>query len=243
MHAFLDSRAVRMSVALALTVSAYHAGARTDPKAEALLRKADSIRNPAETYKMHIRVESDGSKQEFEVLLKGTDKTLIVTKAPAKDRGRNMLMLDRDFYTYVPNLKRSLRLSLSQKMSGQVANGDIARTRLAGDYKVAIEDANKKETRLLLDGTKKNLTYDKIRLWVESSSAKPLRAEFLSLDGQTVLKTAAFEKYKSIAGAVRPTLLRIRERTGKESTISIESMHVTSLDDSLFTTTNMEKAR
>ncbi len=245
MSAWLNRQAIFAGAAILFSAFAFHpsAAAAGDPKAGELLQKADAIRNPAETYKMSIRVESDGSKQEFEVLLKGTDKTLIVTKAPAKDRGRNMLMLDRDFYTYVPNLKRSLRLSLAQKMSGQVANGDIARTRWAGDYSASIESKDRKETRLLLEGNKKNLTYDKIRLWVESASAKPLRAEFLSLDGKAVLKTAAFERYKSIAGAVRPTLLRIREPTGKESAISIDSMEVTTLSDSLFTTTYMEKAR
>jgi outer membrane lipoprotein-sorting protein len=214
-----------------------------DPKGEALLKKADAIRNPGEMYKMTVEIKSSDSRSELEVLLKGTDKTLIVTKSPAKDRGRNMLMLDRDFYAYVPNLKRSLRLGLAQKMSGQVANGDIARTRWAGDYDVSIEKQDKKESQLLLDGNKNNLTYQKIRLWVESASAKPLRAEYLSVDGKTVLKRASFEGYKKIAGANRPTLLRIRDTGNEESTISIQSMEVKDLDDSLFTTTNMEKAR
>ena len=214
-----------------------------DPKANALLKKADAIRNPAESYKMRIRVKGGDSEQELEVWLKGTDRTLIVTRAPAKDRGRNMLMLDRDFYTYVPNLKRSLRLSLAQKMSGPVANGDIARTRWAGDYDATIEKTDKNETQLLLDGNKPNLTYEKIRLWIETGSARPVRAEFLSLDAKTVLKTAAFETYKPMAGTERPTILRIKEPTGKESTISIESMNVQALEDSLFTTTHMEKAK
>lgn len=219
------------------------AATASDARAEELLKRADAIRNPSESYKMRIRVESENSRQTLEVLLKGTEKTLIVTKEPAKDHGRNMLMLDRDFYAYVPNLKRSLRLSLAQKMSGQVANGDIARTRWSGDYTPRIENASGKETSLLLVGNKKNLTYDRIRLWVETASAKPLRAEFLSLDGKTVLKTAAFEQYKTIAGAVRPTFLRIREPTGKESTITIDSMDISKIEDSLFTTTHMEKAR
>lgn len=243
MHSNQNSPTARLLFSCAALFLGISAHAQSDLKAQALLKRADAIRNPAETYKMRIRVESGDSNQEFEVLLSGTDKTLIVTKAPARDRGRNMLMLDRDFYTYVPNLKRSLRLSLAQKMSGQVSNGDIARTRWAGDYSVKIESQDKKETQLYLTGNKKNLTYDKIRLWIENSTARPLRAEFLSLDGKTTLKSAAFENYKNIAGAVRPTLLRIREPGGKESSIHIDSMSVTSLDASLFTTTNMEKAR
>ena len=103
------------------------------------VKAADAIRNPAESFFMKIKVEAEDRSQTFDVSLKGQDKTLIVTKEPAKDRGRNMLMLDRDFHAYVPNLKRSMKLSLAQKLSGQVANGDISRTRWYGDYTVKLE--------------------------------------------------------------------------------------------------------
>lgn len=207
-----------------------------------LLARADKIRNPGEEYRMRIEVKSDESTQELDVFLKGTDKTLIVTKAPSKDIGRNMLMLDRDFYAFIPNLKRSMRLSLAQKMTGQVANGDIARTRWAGDYAVVIEKSGA-ETQLLLNGNKDNLTYQKIRLWVETKTARPLRAEYLSLDGKTILKKATFEEYKTLAGGQRPSRLRIADTGGKESTITILEMQTNALSDSLFTTTNLEKAR
>jgi outer membrane lipoprotein-sorting protein len=208
----------------------------------ALLKKADKIRNPSESYKMRIDVKSEDSETQLEVFLKGTGKTLIVTKSPAKDLGRNMLMLDRDFYAFIPNLKRSMRLSLAQKMTGQVANGDIARTRWAGDYDVAVEKEGK-ETQLLLNANKQNLTYQKIRLWLETASARPLRAEYLSLDGKTILKKARFEDYKTLAGGQRPSRLRIEDPAGKASTITILDMEPRSFSDSIFTTTNLEKAR
>ena len=210
---------------------------------QALLSKADQIRNPSENYRMRLIVKGDGSETQFEVYLKGTDKTLIVTKAPARDVGRNMLMLDRDFYAYIPNLKRSMRLSLAQKMTGQVANGDIARTRWAGDYRVTVVHSDSKETELLLDANKKNLTYQKIRLWLETSSAKPLHADYLSLDGKTLLKKAVFEEYKMLAGSSRPGRLRITDTGGKQSTITIAEMSAGDQPDSTFTTTNLEKAR
>lgn len=208
-----------------------------------LVAKADKIRNPSASYRMRITVATEENTQEFEVFLKGTDKTLIVLKSPAKDIGRNMLMLDRDFYAFIPNLKRSMRLSLAQKLSGQVANGDIARTRWSGDYNVIVEKNDSQESQLFLSATRKNLTYQKIRLWVETKTARPLRAEYLGLDGKTVLKKSFFEDYKSIAGGVRPTKLRIEDTGGKQSTITITEMASEDLADSIFTTTNLEKAR
>lgn len=210
---------------------------------EAWVKKADEIRNPAESYEMKIKVETSESTSVFQVFLKGQDKTLIVTKEPARDKGRNMLMLDRDFHAYVPNLKRSMRLSLAQKLSGQVANGDISRTRWGGDYKVTKEAETANETQLLLKGNKDNLTYAWIRLWLKKGSHAPLRAEYLGLNGKTVLKRASFEDYKEIAGAVRPSTLKIEDANKQVSYIRILSMTPRTFSDSFFTVRNMESLK
>ena len=211
--------------------------------ANSWLEEADKVRNPADNYKMVIAVKSDDWESEFQVFLKGAQKTLIVTKKPASDKGRNMLMLDRDFYAYVPNLKRSMRLSLAQKLSGQVANGDIARTRWFGDYDATIEKQDKKEVQLLLNANKNNLTYQKIRLWVDAKNSFPRRAEYLSVDAKTVLKYAWSENYKTLAGAMRPGLIRIEDKNQQKSTIEVLSMEIASSDDSFFTERNMESMR
>jgi outer membrane lipoprotein-sorting protein len=207
------------------------------------VKRADDIRNPAESYEMQIRVETSENTSVFQVYLQGQDKTLIVTKEPARDKGRNMLMLDRDFNAYVPNLKRSMRLSLAQKLSGQVANGDISRTRWYGDYEATKESDTKDEVQLLLKGTKDNLTYAWIRLWLKKGNYQPLRAEYLGLNGKTVLKRAFFEDYKNIAGAVRPVTLRIEDTNNQVSRINILSMAKKDYPSSFFTVRNMESMK
>lgn len=204
------------------------------------IQAADRIRNPSDSFEMKIRVQSDAGESVFQVFLKGQEKTLIVAKEPARDRGRNMLMLDRDFHAYVPNLKRSMKLSLSQKLQGQVANGDISRTRWAGDYEARLEKESPTERQLLLKGVKDNLTYAWIRLWLSKKDNRPLRAEYLGLNGKTVLKKAAFEDYKKLAGAIRPATIRIADTAGATSFIRIETMQVKPLNDSFFTVRNME---
>lgn len=207
------------------------------------LKRADSIRNPALQYQMQIEVKTPDSESSMKVFLNGPDKTLIVTVKPAQDVGRNMLMLDRDFYTYVPSLKRSVRLSLTQKLSGQVANGDIARTRWYGDYKILSTKIDGKDIELLLEGTKENLTYQKIRLWLEASTARPKKADYLTLNGSKVLKTATFSNYKKLLGAERPTLITINDPTGKTSTINILSMNTATFQKDFFTESNMERMK
>lgn len=207
---------------------------------EQWIQRADQIRNPAESYEMKIRVQSDSGESVFQVYLKGQDRTLIVAKEPARDRGRNMLMIERDFHAYVPNLKRAMKLSLSQKIQGQVANGDISRTRWAGDYRPTLEQESPQERQLLLKGVKPNLTYAWIRLWLSKKDHRPLRAEYLGLNGKTVLKKASFEQYKQLAGAIRPAVIKISDTAGATSYIQIESMAVKEMSDSFFTVRNME---
>ena len=45
----------------------------------------------------------------------------------------------------MPSLKRAIRVSLSQKLMGEAANGDISRMRWYGDYNVKIEKQTNKE--------------------------------------------------------------------------------------------------
>ena len=78
-----------------LTVSAQTAKSAPSISVDDWVKKADQIRNPSQSFEMNVKVDDDSHTTEFIVFLKGQDKTLIVTKSPARDKGRNMLMLSR----------------------------------------------------------------------------------------------------------------------------------------------------
>lgn len=208
-----------------------------------ILQKVDDVRNPAESYFMSVRIKSSTEKEDstFQVSLKGNDKTLVKVLAPKKILGRNMLMLNENMWVYVPNLKRSVRVSLSQKLIGEAANGDISRMRWAGDYDAKIEKEDKKEYVLFLEQKKKGLTYSKIRARVEKNTFHPLKAEFLTMSGK-VVKTAEYKNYKEYAGKMRPSLIHIVDalKSDNYSDIMIEKMEVRNLPDSMFTEKNLE---
>jgi outer membrane lipoprotein-sorting protein len=219
---------------------------------EEILKKADDIRNPTESFQMMVSVKSSGDQDlhEFEVFTKGKDLTLIKTLNPKKNIGRNLLMLEENMWAYVPNLKRSVRVGLSQKLTGQTANGDISRMRWAGDYDVTLENTQsgkdeKKVWQLLLKAKagKTGLTYNQIRLWVKSENFYPLQAEYLSTTGKP-LKLAQFKEFKNLAKAIRPSVIEIRDATQKSkdqdlSVITILSMKLQKLDDQFFDQANL----
>lgn len=207
---------------------------------EEILKKADAIRNPDGDYVMKVDVESSfDDPRTFEVSIHGSNRTLIKTLAPARDKDRALLMVDENMWAYVPNLKRGVRISLSQKLTGQAANGDISRTRWTGDYTAKIEKENDRTWTLFLEANKKGLTYDKIRAVIEKKSFRPLSTEYLSLAGKP-LKLATFSNYKAIGGNTRPTAIEIKDaiRADQKSTIHIRTMTVKPIPASEF---NLER--
>lgn len=93
-------------------------------------------------------------------------------------------------------------------------------------HKARFERADRKETQLLLVPRKKENAEDRIRLWVATGSLRPLRAEWLAKDGTQVVKRAYFENYKEMAGAPRPSLIRLEDSSGKKSELAILSIEV-----------------
>jgi outer membrane lipoprotein-sorting protein len=150
-------------------------------------------------------------------------------------------MVDEDMWAYVPNLQRSVRISLAQRLVGQAANGDIARCRWTGDYTPTIESDNAQAWTLLLTATKKGLTYEKIRAWIEKGTYHPLHAEFLTPTGK-VLKRAEYRAYKPIAGKDRPTVIHIEDavRQSDYSDIQIVEMTPRTFPASIFYPENLK---
>lgn len=207
-----------------------------------LLEEVDKYRNPSDSYLMQVKIISPKEEDaSFLVYLKGNDKTLIKVLGPKKNIGRNMLMIGENMWVYVPNIRRSVRVSLNQKLTGEAANGDISRMRWAGDYSYKVENKNAKEWELFLEAKKQGLTYSKIKVWIDAKDKRPLKAEFLTLSGK-VIKTATYEDYQSTLGMMRPRKIHIVDNLKKDqfSDILIEKMENKNFPDTMFTEKSLE---
>ena len=213
-----------------------------EPTPEEILARADDVRNPSESFRSIVEVKShDGEVSRLEVWTKGKDKTIVKTLAPKRDLGRNLLMLEQNMWVYLPNLKRAVRVGLSQRLTGEAANGDIARTRWSGDYAVKLEQATPKEWVLYLTANKKGLTYDQIRLTVSRNQFRPTKAAYLTLAGAP-LKLATFQGYRLLAGAERPAEIVISDakRADLSTTLTIVEIEKREFADSLFDQASLE---
>lgn len=151
-------------------------------------------------------------RTRYKVYSKNSVLSLVETVYPARQMGRKLLMNDQDLWFFTPDIKRPTRVSMQQKLTGEVANGDLARTSFGDDYKAEVkgEDVidNKKAIRLSLSKNKDSVTYSLIDYWVDAKTYAPLKAVFKSESGKD-LKIATYSSPKKFIGQVLLTKMEI----------------------------------
>jgi outer membrane lipoprotein-sorting protein len=222
-----------------------------DSLARELLLRADRIRFPEQSFQVDVVItttapDSEPDERSYRILSKGNSQTLVQTTAPAADRNQILLMRDRDLWAFLPNLSQPIRLPLSQRLTGQVANGDLARANFVGDYEPRILRKEKLDGEtfyvLQLDATDNWVTYHKVLLWVNAKNARPHKAEFYALSGR-LLKTAYYRDFETLGGEIRPTRLIIEDalRKGHRSELEYSDMVLRDLPDKIFTKDYLKK--
>jgi len=254
----VHSRARRRTAAMLLAIAGLSfsvgvAGADDsgDAQARAILQKADEIRFPVQGFDVAVRIRSvdaGGSpeEREFRVYSKGNENTIVQTTKPAAERGQILLMKERDLWLFVPNVSQPVRLSLAQRLTGVVSNGDIARANFSGDYNaklVETEQIGGESYHVLeLTAVDRSVTYQKVRYWVRQNGSAPYKAEFYSLSDR-LLKTCSYENYRTLGGRVRPTRLVMVDavKADTRSVMDYNDMKLVDLPDRMFTKEYLKK--
>ncbi|HKY01579.1 MAG TPA: outer membrane lipoprotein-sorting protein, partial [Burkholderiales bacterium] len=172
--------------------------------ARSIVEKADQVRFPSEGFEVEVSIQSRSASGEvdsrlYKVLSKGNEAAIVMIIEPASERGQMMLMKARDLWVFLPNVSQPVRLGLGQRLTGQVANGDIARVNFAGDYNPTLlrtEEVDGEKCYVLeLNAVDRGVTYGRVLLWVRHASYYPHKAEFYSLSGR-LLKTARYQNFE-----------------------------------------------
>lgn len=227
------------------TLTASAQSARDALAPEEILRRADEARFPQEGFEVVVRIESveDGRSAEqrtLKVLSKGNANTIVLTVEPASERGQIMLMKERDLWMFLPRVSQPVRLSLAQRLTGQVANGDIARANFAGDYVPSLAGVEKAGADSLyvleLTAVDRKVAYQRVRYWVRQKDYRPHKAEFYSVSNR-LLKTCHYEDFRVLGGKIRPARLVMTDALSKDtqSTLHYSDLKLRELPDQIFT--------
>lgn len=255
-HRWRQAQLVQVGVMALVALSALNAAAQTDSDpdgrlAKAILQRADQVRFPAEGFEVGVSIRTFNAAEEvdarrYRVLSKGNENSIVMVVEPATDRGQIMLMRGRDLWLFLPNVSQPVRLSLAQRLTGQVANGDIARANFTGDYDpklLGVERIENEDLYVLdLNAVDRGVTYQRVKYWVRRSNYWPHKAEFYSLSGR-LLKTCIYEDFKELGGRVRPTRLVMTDalREGERSWLDYSALRLRDLPDKIFTKDYLKK--
>ena len=230
---------------------ALDAPANDDTLARSILEKSDAIRFPAQDFQVDVDIASTSpgnatEKRKYRILSKGNDNTVVMILEPASERGQIMLMKGRDLWVFMPNVSQPIRLGLAQRLTGQVANGDLARANFAGDYTPKLLRTDKLDGEdyyvLELAAVDRSVTYHRVLLWVNKANYQPRKAEFYSLSGR-LLKTSTYDNFETMADKQRPTLMRIQDalKTGDSSALEYSNMKLREIPDKVFSKDYLKK--
>ena len=222
-----------------------------DELARRLVERADQIRFPAEGFQVDVSIathQKDGNqdKHVYRVLSKGNENTVVMVVEPAIERGQILLMKGRDLWVFMPEVSQPVRISLAQRLTGQVANGDLARANFSGDYHAKLlrdETLDGQPCHVLeLTAVDRGVTYQRVLYWVHQKTGAPVAAEFYSLS-KRLLKKARYENFQDMAGALRPTRMVMEDalRGGEQSVLDYGAMKLRNLPDKVFTKDYLKK--
>jgi len=243
-------RRTGLAVALMAAVLALPAAAHD---ATTIVRKTDEIRNPAPSYTVDVEIVAEQPGEaptigRYVVSMKDRVKSLIKFTDPPTEKGKLLLMVRQDMWYWAPTINRPIRISPLQRLLGQVSNTDIARANYSEDYEARLIGSEWVENRdchvLDLRAKDEEISYHRIRYWVEKETFQPVKADYFALSDR-LLKTAVFGAPRVSVGRLRPAELVIRDATRRDwvSTVRYSNTRVVTLSDSLFRQESLRSVR
>lgn len=188
--------------------------------ADDIVRKADERRMPAAPLAFTAQVkEMQGAnvtgETKYQVLSRGREAGIVETVFPERQQGRKILMEGDNLWLYTRDTKRPARVSMQQKLSGEIANGDLARTDFHGDYDAELVgkekiDGGKESYRLRLKAKREGVTYSRIDYWVNTKDFFPVKAVFYAVSGKA-LKQGVYLEPKTVMGQKVITKLKVTD--------------------------------
>lgn len=213
-----------------------------DQIAKAIIRRADRIRAPDQPfrYTLTLTEHKEGrdwteSQQVLDIYMRfykptekiktGDARAIIRFVSPVRDKGKIILADIENMWFYTPDLRKPIPVSRQQRLTGQIANGDVIAADL--DYSYISTLAGEESCgeyqcyKLLLTRRWDWVSYPQIIYWVEKQRGGPYRLDFMSTEG-LVIKRSWYQNYKKILGELRPVTIRVEDALRKDVYTTME---------------------
>ncbi len=162
---------------------------------------------------------------------KGGNKALMEITAPARDKGKKILMTGDNLWMYVPSVSKPVRLSKKDSFMGSsFSNEDLMNSDMADDYDAVIKDNKGRLYLLELTAKRPDVAYAKIELWVNEELMVPVEASYFGMSGR-LIKKMKFDKIGEMAGLKRPLHMVMEDMLEKGAYTEVEFISLEELQD------------
>lgn len=187
----------------------------------------------------------DGTIMQYEVRfsIRDSARSHGVFEKPEREKGREVLRLNDDMWTFVPSVGRSVRVADRDSFAGgDFSNADILRVDWIKKYTVKILKVLPNQWIIELDARTSDAAYARMRLWVDKKSGQPVQQQYYDSLG-TLLKRGLYGDEKKFGALSRPGRVVMENviTRQKSELIILELEHVSRLPDSRFVVDNLGK--
>ena len=191
----------------------------------------------------------------FKIWTKGTEYSLALVTAPAKEKGQTFLKYKREMWSYNPAINRMIKLPPTMLSSGWMGsdftNDDLINEsstvvdynhKLVGEEIVSGENCYKIELIPLEDAP---VVWGKIIQWISKNEYLPMKSEYYDED-EYLVKTEIAYDIKSMDGRMIPARFELipADKEGYKTIVYMDKVLFNKpIDDSFFTQQNMKKVR
>jgi outer membrane lipoprotein-sorting protein len=199
-----------------------------------------------EMYRKIINTEASGKTKEFVMYSakKGDDKIFSAFIAPASEKGRTTLRVGDNMWSYIPAVKRPIRItSMQSVIGGLFNNSDIMRVDFVVEYNATILESNDSEYLIELKAKTKEVAYDKIKMWITKGNMLPYKYEAYTYSGMLykVIELTNVTDFGN--GIIRPAKITTTSplQKGAKSEMIYLKVNPKEFPDEMFTLANMSK--
>lgn len=234
-------------LSLTLATSCIVKAAAGGESAESIVRFIEGNLGPMNFYGTYqfINHRNDGSTIEYEVHFqtRDADHSHGSFVKPEREKGREVLRLDDEMWSFVPESARIVRIADRDSFAGgDFSNADILRIDWLKKYgSTIIKDLPNQWIIELLARTN-DATYAKMRLWVDKKSKQPVQQHFYDSKG-TLIKRCLYGDVKTWGSITRPARLEMENViTKQKSEMKVLDIKLAGkIPDSRFVVNNLGK--
>ncbi len=226
--------------------------------ATAIVKKADEKLKGKTAYaEMTIQVIRPTWKREMSIKSwsKGDDYALILVTAPAKEKGTVSLKRDKEVWSWMPSIERTIKLPPSMMtqswMGTDFTNDDLVKqSSIVEDYIHELAGDSTIEGRSCYKITmtpkpEAAVVWGKVILFVDKKEYIEMRAEYYDEDG-TLINIMTGSDIKMLGGKLLPAVMEMIpvEKPGQKTVLIYNSLKFDDpIDDNFFTIQNIKSVK